>query len=60
MAKCESCRFFISTVTVVENGISILGYGCSLGGSYLSRFRFFNGCKDYKKTGSSWKRLKDE
>ena len=50
--KCESCRYFIPNVTIIdEYGFTIYGYGCTLGGSYLSRFRFFNGCKDYKKTG---------
>ena len=43
--KCEGCVEFIPHVTVVEDGFEIWGYGCMLGGSYLSEELFFNGCK---------------
>lgn len=45
VGKCESCCEFIPHVTVVEDGFEICGYGCMLGGSYLSEEIFFNGCK---------------
>ena len=46
VGKCESCCEFIPHVTVVEDGFEICGYGCMLGGSYLSEEIFFNGCKE--------------
>jgi len=47
--KCETCEYFISDVTVIdEYGSEIWGYGCELGGSYLDKKTFWNGCKDFK------------
>ena len=46
--KCETCINFIPHVTVIEKGSEIWGYGCMLGGSYISEKVFFEGCKSFK------------
>lgn len=54
--KCESCSFFIPSVTIVDDGFVTYGYGCEYGGGFLGKRVFWFGCKDFKISGRVIKR----